>query len=59
MCARRVLRSGPVAEIARSPLPKRQDDASPIDRDTRLAQYRAEGWNRFDEKAEPYKSTVI
>ncbi|WP_160115855.1 hypothetical protein [Bosea lathyri] len=48
-----------MAEIARSPLPKRQDDASPIDRDTRLAQYRAEGWNRFDEKAEPYKSTVI
>ncbi|SEG61006.1 non-homologous end-joining DNA ligase [Bosea lathyri] len=25
MCARRVLRSGPVAEIARSPLPKRRD----------------------------------
>jgi len=35
------------------------DGASPIDRDTRLAQYRAEGWNRFDENAEPYKSTVI
>ena len=35
------------------------DGASPIDRDSRLAQYRAEGWNRFDEKAEPYKSTVI
>jgi hypothetical protein len=32
------------------------DGATPIDRDTRLAQYRQEGWTRFDEKAEPYKA---
>ncbi|WP_038358062.1 general stress protein [Bosea sp. UNC402CLCol] len=35
------------------------DGASPIDRDARLAEYRAAGWNRFDETAEPYRSTVI
>jgi uncharacterized membrane protein len=35
------------------------DGASPIDRDSRLAQYRQEGWTRFDEKAEPFRSTVI
>lgn len=35
------------------------DGASPINRDARLAQYRQEGWTRFDERAEPYKSTVI
>jgi len=35
------------------------DGAMPIDRDTRAAQYREEGWTRFDEKAEPFKSTVI
>ena len=32
------------------------DGATPIDRDTRMAQYREEGWTRFDEKAEPYKA---
>ena len=30
------------------------DGATPIDRDTRVAQYRQEGWTRFDEKADPY-----
>lgn len=30
------------------------DGATPIDRDTRMAQYRQEGWTRFDEKADPY-----
>ena len=35
------------------------DGATPIDRDTRLAQYREEGWTRFDEKAAPYSTTVI
>lgn len=34
------------------------DEASPIDRDTRMAQYRQEGWTRFDENAEPYKATT-
>ncbi|MDP3318906.1 MAG: hypothetical protein Q8S58_07235, partial [Bosea sp. (in: a-proteobacteria)] len=32
------------------------DGATPIDRDARLAQYRQEGWSRFDEKAEPYRA---
>jgi hypothetical protein len=31
------------------------DDAAPINRDTRIAKYREEGWTRFDEKAEPHK----
>lgn len=35
------------------------DGASPINRDERLAEYRREGWTRFDEKAEPYSRTVI
>ena len=30
------------------------DGATPIDRATRMAQYRQEGWTRFDEKADPY-----
>ncbi len=34
------------------------DGATPIDRDARLAQYRQEGWSRFDEKAEPYRATA-
>lgn len=34
------------------------DDASPINRDTRLAQYRQEGWTRFDEAAPPYRNIV-
>ncbi|MFA6965644.1 hypothetical protein [Bosea sp. (in: a-proteobacteria)] len=32
------------------------DGATPIDRDTRMAQYREEGWKGFDEKAGPYKA---
>lgn len=34
------------------------DDATPIDRDTRLASYREEGWTGFDDKAPPYSSTA-
>jgi uncharacterized membrane protein len=30
------------------------DGATPIDRDTRTAEYRREGWTRFDERADPY-----
>lgn len=30
------------------------DGATPIDRDARTAEYRQEGWTRFDEKADPY-----
>jgi uncharacterized membrane protein len=30
------------------------DGASPIDRESRTAQWRQEGWTRFDEKAPPY-----
>lgn len=30
------------------------DGATPIDRDTRTAEYRKDGWTRFDEKADPY-----
>lgn len=35
------------------------DGATPIDRDARLAEYRAAGWSRFDETAPPDRSTVI
>jgi uncharacterized membrane protein len=35
------------------------DGATPIDRDTRAAQYREEGWTRFDEKADPYKVPLV
>jgi hypothetical protein len=35
------------------------DGATPIDRENRISQYRQEGWTRFDEKAEPFKSTVF
>ncbi|CAM5197678.1 hypothetical protein ARD30_22765 [Bosea thiooxidans] len=31
------------------------DGATPIDRDARLAEYRASGWSRFDETAPPYR----
>ena len=34
------------------------DGATPIDREARTAQYRQEGWTRFDERAEPYKGTT-
>ena len=30
------------------------DGATPIDRTVRAAEYRKEGWNRFDENADPY-----
>ena len=35
------------------------DGATPIDRDTRLASYREEGWTGFDEKADPYKRPIV
>ncbi|PTM40300.1 general stress protein [Bosea sp. 124] len=35
------------------------DGATPIDRDTRIGQYRNEGWTRFDETAAPYKSPIV
>ncbi|MCY1381012.1 hypothetical protein D9M69_688800 [compost metagenome] len=35
------------------------DGATPIDRDTRLAEYRAGGWSRFDETAAPYRPPVV
>lgn len=35
------------------------DGAAPIDRDARLAEYRNEGWSRFDERAEPYRGPVV
>lgn len=31
------------------------DGATPIDRETRVADYQKQGWTRFDEKADPYK----
>jgi hypothetical protein len=34
------------------------DGATPIDRDARLAQYREEGWTRFDEAAPAYRGGV-
>lgn len=35
------------------------DGATPIDRETRVADYRKQGWTRFDEKADPYKGNVV
>jgi len=35
------------------------DGATPINRDERLAEYRASGWSRFDETADPYQRPVI
>lgn len=35
------------------------DGATPIDRDTRLAEYRQGGWNRFDEAGTPYRPPVV
>ncbi|HEV7257396.1 MAG TPA: general stress protein [Bosea sp. (in: a-proteobacteria)] len=35
------------------------DGATPIDRDTRTAEYRREGWTRFDERADPYKVPLV
>jgi hypothetical protein len=32
------------------------DGATPIDRDSRLAEYREAGWSRFDDAAAPYRS---
>ncbi|MGX1787051.1 hypothetical protein ACWIGM_09955 [Bosea sp. NPDC055332] len=34
------------------------DGATPIDRDTRLTEYRDEGWTRFDERGEPYRPLI-
>lgn len=34
------------------------DGAAPIDRESRTAQWRQEGWTRFDEKAPPYTPTA-
>lgn len=34
------------------------DGAMPIDRDARLADYRNEGWSRFDERGEPYRPII-
>ncbi|MFC5418182.1 MAG: hypothetical protein DI537_05905 [Stutzerimonas stutzeri] len=35
------------------------DSAIPIDRDTRLTDYRNQGWSRFDEKADPYRGPIV
>ncbi|MCR4524660.1 MULTISPECIES: general stress protein [Bosea] len=35
------------------------DGATPIDRATREAEYRAGGWERFDETADPYRPPVV
>lgn len=35
------------------------DGAAPIDRQSRMAQYRQEGWTRFDESAGPYTRAGI
>jgi len=35
------------------------DGATPIDRTTREAEYRAGGWTRFDESAGPYRPPVV
>lgn len=35
------------------------DGAQPIDRTTREAEYRAGGWDRFDENAGPYRPPVV
>jgi len=35
------------------------DGATPIDRTTREADYRAGGWTRFDENAGPYRPPVV
>ena len=35
------------------------DGATPIDRATREAEYRAGGWERFDETAGPYRPPVV
>ncbi|SEM71190.1 hypothetical protein SAMN04515666_12014 [Bosea lupini] len=34
------------------------DGAAPIDRDARLADYRKEGWSRFDDRGEPYRPLI-
>lgn len=35
------------------------DGAMPIDRQSRLAEYRESGWTRFDETAAPYRTGVV
>lgn len=61
--AETVRRGGSVVSVRAEPAQEAAveailDGAAPIDRDTRMAQYRQEGWTRFDEKAEPYKGTT-
>lgn len=34
------------------------DGATPINRDTRLAEYRQGGWTRFDDQGEPYRPAL-
>lgn len=34
------------------------DGATPINRETRVADYQKEGWTRFDEKADPYDRSI-
>lgn len=34
------------------------DGATPIDRSTRLTNYRSEGWSRFDESGQPYRLPI-
>jgi len=35
------------------------DGATPINRETRVADYQKQGWTRFDENADPYKGATI
>ncbi|AZO77455.1 MULTISPECIES: hypothetical protein [unclassified Bosea (in: a-proteobacteria)] len=57
--AETVRRGGSVVSVRAEPAQEAEveailDGATPIDRHTRMAQYRQEGWTRFDEKADPY-----
>jgi hypothetical protein len=57
--AETVRRGGSVVSVRAEPEHEAEieailDGATPIDRDTRTAQYRQEGWSRFDENADPY-----
>lgn len=57
--AETVRRGGSVVSVRAEPEHKATveailDGATPIDRDTRMAEYRKDGWTRFDEKTGPY-----
>ena len=57
--AETVRRGGTVVSVKASDehaatVEKIMDEATPIDREARTAQYRQEGWSRFDENADPY-----